>query len=334
MRRRGILGLATLAAAGGCSAPPPLLRIGAHAWPGYQPMFLVEELGLMPPGRLRMVEMPTASASLRALAAGTLDGAGLTLDEVLSARARGLMLRAVAVLDVSNGADVLLGRPGLDTLAALRGQRVGVEQTATGALMLDAALGQAGLRPSDVRQVPLAFTEHAQALRGHQVDAVVTFEPVRSQLLAEGARLLFSSTEVPGLIVDVLAVRPDLQAGQAATLRALVAGSLQASAALQRDPAALATRLAPRLRLSPAAVREAFGQLELPDLAANRRWLAGPAPALQASAARLMTVMQRAALLSADARPLADGGDGGDGGDDSDAGAGHRLADPGFLPGD
>lgn len=35
MRRRRVLGLAALAAsAGGCSAPPPLLRIGAHAWPG------------------------------------------------------------------------------------------------------------------------------------------------------------------------------------------------------------------------------------------------------------------------------------------------------------
>lgn len=326
MRRRSILGLAALAAAGGsgCSAPPPLLRIGAHAWPGDQPMFLAEELGLVPAGLLRLVEMPTASASLRALAAGTLDGAGLTLDEVLSARARGLLLRTVAVLDVSAGADVLLGRPGIDTLAALRGQRVGVEQTATGALMLDAALGHGGLQPADVHLVPLAFTQHAQALRSGRVDAVVTFEPVRSQLLADGALLLFSSADVPGLIIDVLAVRPDLQPGQGDMLRALVAGSLQASQALRRDAAALATRLAPRLRLPPAAVRDAFSQLELPDLAANHRWLAGPAPALQASAARLLAVMQRAALLPADARPL--GSDGGP----RDATAG--LADPGFLP--
>lgn len=167
-------------------------------------------------------------------------------------------------------------------------------------------------------------SQHAQALRNGQVDAVVTFEPVRSQLLADGARLLFSSAAVPGLIIDVLAVRPDLQPGQGDTLRALVAGSLQASGALQRDAAALVSRLAPRLRLPPAAVLDAFSQLELPDLAANRRWLDGPAPALQASAARLLAVMQRAALLPADTRPL---------GADAAGAGNHRLADPGFLPG-
>jgi NitT/TauT family transport system substrate-binding protein len=331
MRRRRLLALAAAAAAGsGCGAPPPLLRIGAHGWPGYQPMFLADELGLLPDGRvgplpagrLRLVEVPSASASLRALAAGTLDGAGLTLDEVLGARAHGLMLRTVAVLDVSKGADVLLGGPGVDSLAQLRGRRVGVEQTATGALMLDAALVQAGLQPADVRQVPLAFGEHAQALRSGQVEAVVTFEPVRSQLLADGARLLFSSAEVPGLIIDVLAVRPDVGPAQGGALRALVAGSLRARDALQRDGAALAPRLSARLRLPPAAVLAAFAQLDLPDLAANRRWLAGPAPALQASAARLLAVMQRAALLPADARPLGDGA--GDGPT--------RLADPAFLP--
>lgn len=329
MRRRRLLALAAAAAAGsGCSAPPPLLRIGAHGWPGYQPMFLADELGLLPGGLLRLVEVPSASASLRALAAGTLDGAGLTLDEVLSARAHGLMLRSVAVLDVSKGADVLLGRPGVDTLAQLRGLRVGVEQKATGALMLDAALVRAGLQPADVRQVPLAFGEHAQALRSGRVEAVVTFEPVRSQLLADGARLLFSSAEVPGLIVDVLAVRPDLRPAQGDALRALVAGSLRAHDALQRDGAALAPRLSARLRLPAAAVLDAFGQLDLPDLAANRRWLAGPVPALQASAARLLAVMQRAALLPADARPLADGADAGD----ARGGVATRLADPGFLP--
>jgi NitT/TauT family transport system substrate-binding protein len=186
--------------------------------------------------------------------------------------------------------------------------------------MLDAALARAGLQPADVRQVPIAFSNHGEALRTGRVDAVVTFEPVRSQLLASGARLLFSSAEVPGLIVDVLAVRPDRLPGQDDALRALVAGSLRARDALLRDGSALADRLAQRLRLPPAAVAGALAQLDLPDLAANRSWLDGPAPALLASATHLQAVMQRAALLPADARPLADG----DGRT--------RLADPGFLP--
>lgn len=304
LRGGGALCLAALAGAG-CSAQPPPLRIGAHPWLGYELMFLAHARGLLRPDQLRLVEVPTATASLRALAAGTLEGAGLTLDEVLSARARGLMLRVVAVFDVSHGADVLLGSPDITSLPALRGRRVGVEHSATGALMLDAALQAGGLTPADVRMVPLAFDEHATALRNSQVDAVVTFDPARSQLLADGARLLFSSAQVPGLIVDVLAVRPEAVHSHGAHLRALVAGVLQARGLWQQDSAASAEGMAPRLQLPPAAVVQAFGQLQLPDLAANHRWLSGQTPELQATAERLLAVMQRAALLPPAAQPLA-----------------------------
>ncbi len=268
-------------------------------------MFLAHARGLLQPDTLRLVEVPNATASLRALAAGTLEGAGLTLDEVLGARARGLMLRVVAVFDVSDGADVLLASPDITSLPALRGRRVGVEHSATGALMLDAALQAAGLTPADVRMVPLAFDEHATALRSSKVDALVTFDPVRSQLLSAGAQLLFSSAQVPGLIVDVLAVRPEAVHSHATHLRALVAGVLQARSLWLQDGADSAARMAPRLQLPPAEVVQAFGRLQLPDLAANHRWLAGPAPELMATSERLIAVMQRAALLPPGARPLA-----------------------------
>jgi NitT/TauT family transport system substrate-binding protein len=288
--------LATLALPGCAPAGVAPLRIGAHPWVGYELMYLARERRYIAE-TVRLVEIPTASASLRALSAGTLEGAGLTLDEVLSARARGLALQVVAVVDVSNGADVLLGSPAVGSLAALRGRRIGVEQSATGALMLDAALARTGLRAADVQLVPLAFNEHAQAFQSGRVDALVSFEPVRSQLLGQGAQVLFSSADVPGLIVDVLAVRADAVPRQAAALSALVAGLFRAQADWRRDPTAQAPLMAARLRLPPATLVRAFDGLDLPDLAANHQWLTGAAPTLAQSAARLAAVMRRAALL-------------------------------------
>ena len=318
-RRRALHSLLLPAlAAGGLPAcapvPGPPLRIGAHPWLGYELLFLARDRQHLPAGQVRLIELPTASASLRALSAGTLEGAGLTLDEVLSARARGLPLRVVAVIDVSNGADVLLGGRAVGSLAALKGRRIGVEQSATGALMLDAALTRAGLGVADVQLVPLAFNEQAQAFQGGRVDALVSFEPVRSLLLAQGARVLFSSADVPGLIVDVLAVRADALPTHAAALAGLVAGLFRAQAEWRRDPAAAASLLAPRLRLPPADVVQALTLIDLPDLAANQRWLSGEPPALQANAARLAALMQRAALLP------------------PGSGTANRLADPQFLP--
>lgn len=284
-------------------------------------MYLARSRGFIPPEQVRLIEAPTASASLRALAAGTLEGAGLTLDEVLSARARGLMLTVVAVLDVSHGADVLLARSPLDSLASLKGRRIGVEQSATGALMLDAALTRGGLHPSDVTLVTLDFSTHESALRSARVDALVTFEPMRSQLLRQGARELFSSAQVPGLIVDVLAVRADVVPQQGEALRALVAGVFRAQDEWRREPAACASLMSARLHLQPVEVSQAFGLLDLPDRAANRQWLGGSPPQLHRAAERLLAVMRRAALLPAGADPL------------PTADPALALADPRFLPG-
>lgn len=319
LRRLAWPALAALAGPG-CAPPPgPPLRIGAQAWLGYELMFRARQRGYFGADEVRLVEVPTASASLRALSAGTLEGAGLTLDEVISARVRGLPLRVVAVLDMSNGADMLLGAPDLPSLAALRGRRIGVEQSATGALMLDAALMRVGLGAGDVHLVPLAFSEHAQALLDGRVDALVTFEPASSRLRRRGAKLLFSSAEVPGLIVDVLALHADALAARPGAVRALVAGALRARDDWLQSPAALAPLLAPRLRLAPPDVLQAFAGVELPDLPANRRWLGGPDPALLHHAARLAAVMQRASLLPPGGASLPGGTD-------------LVLADPRFLP--
>jgi NitT/TauT family transport system substrate-binding protein len=64
-------------------------------------------LGLCPVN----LELLSNSDSLQALAAGTVDGAGLTLDEAIGARAAGLDMKIVLVFDISTGADVLLARP-------------------------------------------------------------------------------------------------------------------------------------------------------------------------------------------------------------------------------
>lgn len=286
----GVTGLA------GCEPPPEPLRLGAQVFPGYELMFLARHLRHLSEQQVRLIEMPSASASLRALASGALEGACLTLDEVLLARSRGVPLTAVLVLDVSMGADALLGRPSVRELKGLRGLRIGVETSAVGAVMLDAALQAAGLQLGDVQPVALAFDEHERAFKAGRVDAVVTYEPVKQRLLGAGAQVLFSSRDVPGLVTDVLAVRSAFLQTHADAVAQAVSGHLAARAAFLADPARHAAAMAPRLGLAAAEVPQAFGELELPDLARNRQLLSG-ADGLRASAQRLHAVMLRAGLL-------------------------------------
>jgi len=282
----------------GCSSREPLLRIASHDWLGYQPLFLARDLGFLDEEGARLVEMPSASYSLQALSAGNVDGAALTLDEVLSARADGLDLRVVLVFDVSDGADVLMVRPGIESLRELAGRRVGVESSAVGALMLSEVLLAAGLAPTSVELVPLTADRHESAFASGQVDAVVTYEPMATRLLQAGARRLFDSKAIPGRIVDVLAVRADALAASPRALTGLLAAYFRALGHLHQHPEDGVRRVAARLELPPGAVQSSLGGLRLPDLAANRRWLEGQPCPLEQSAERLEKVMRSARLLS------------------------------------
>jgi NitT/TauT family transport system substrate-binding protein len=173
-----------------------------------------------------------------------------------------------------------------------------VEPSATGAVRLDALLSRSGLALRAVQVVPLTVDEHVRAYLEGKVDAIVTYEPVKSQLKALGARALFSSAEVPGRIVDTLAMHRDRLTPHLRAAGELVGSHFRALGDWAQAPAACAQTMAPRLKLAASDVQAAFAELDLPDLAANRAWLRPDQPSLGLAAARLAGVMLRAGLLA------------------------------------
>ncbi len=304
-RRRALAGFAALAATPllcGCEswfAKP--IAVAAHVWPGYEPMFLARSEGWLDARQVRLLETASATASLRALLDGKVDGAALTLDETLRARSTGTPLSVVMIFDVSAGADMLLVRPTIRALAELKGRRIGFEQGALGELMLAHVLRAAGLTREDAQLVVLSVDRQRQAWARDQVDAVITYEPVASQLLAQGAHRLFDSSQIPNTIVDVLAMRSDVVDGDhAAAISQLVAASFRALAYLNRNPQGASYRMAAHLGLAPGEVLPAFKGLVLPDAGNNRRLLGGTSPALLATAHSLVTLMLQAGLVKRD----------------------------------
>lgn len=290
--------VAALAMLASCvKSPEHPLRVATHPWPGYESMHLAKSLGYFDATQVRLVEMANASQSYQALRNGTVDAAAQTLDEALGLIQDGVDLRVVLVMDVSDGADVVLARPEITSLQALRGKRVGVEMTSTGAVILDAMLDTAGMKATDIHLVALSMNEHAAAYTDGKVDALVTYDPPRSKLLQQGARVLFDSSMVPGRIVDVLVVRADVLADQQQSLTTLVAAHFKALDYLARHPQDAARRLAPYMGVHEDQVLPQFAGLILPDLAANRSQLSGTTASLPLRAAELSELMSRHHLL-------------------------------------
>ncbi len=270
------------------------LRVGSNQWIGYEPVYLARSLGWLDERKVRLVELPSSTQVMQALMHGNLEAGMLTLDEVLTLRARGVPLKVIALMDFSEGADVLVGRPGM-RLGDLRGKRIGVENTAVGAILLDAALRAAGLTTNDVEVVPVEVDNHVEAFRSGRVDAVVTFEPSRSRLLAEGGVVLFDSSRIPGRIIDVLAVRADALPEHSGQIEHLLQAYYRALDYLQEHRQAACQRIAPRLHLSPQAVCESYSGIRLPPRVLSRAWLSDGT--LEQRAAELADLMYRRGLL-------------------------------------
>ncbi|TYC57055.1 nitrate ABC transporter substrate-binding protein [Marinobacter sp. BW6] len=293
MQRREFLGLsiaAGLSAAGlpGCSDSGPL-RFGIHPWVGYEPLYLADDFNWLPP-TVGLKPGTSAKESMEGLLSGALDGAALTLDEVIRVRSRGLELVVVAVADVSAGADVLMVKPSIPELSALKGQRIAVELEGVSGIMLMEILEVAGLGQNDVVKVDLPVSRHAEAWARGEVDASVCYEPTASVIENAGGVRLFDSSDIPETIFDVLAVTREAADRNARAVRDLVIGHFTGLQHLVRSMHDSVYRIATRQRISPDEVRAALANVMLPDLAANQRYLsaAGPIEAMAKSLSRLM----------------------------------------------
>ena len=294
-----LTGLAVALTMSGCGwlADKPI-SIASHVWPGYESMFLARGEGWLDTNQVHLVETSSASDSLQMLAEGKVDGAALTLDEVLTARSKGVPLSVVMIFDVSAGADMLIVRPGIKSLADLKHHRIGVEEGAVGGLMLANILRSAGLKKEDVNIVSLTIDKQANAWTQQQMDAVITYEPVASIVQQQGGIKLFDSRQIPNTIVDVLAIRSDaLDHSHASAIRNLLSSYFKALDHLNRNPHDAAYRMATRLNLPADDVLPAFKGLLLPDAANNHRMLTGSKPELLETARKVSAIMVESGLL-------------------------------------
>lgn len=283
---------------GGCGREPvQALRIGTNVWIGSEPLYLARDLGHLNAQTVRLVEYPSASEVLRAYRNQALDGMVISLDEVLALAADDLQPRIVLVIDVSHGADVVLGRAGLRSMADLKGRRVAVESHAVGAYVLSRALALNRMQPGDVQIVHLESNEHAAAFEQGRVDAAVTFDPFRSQMLRAGATTLFDSTQIPGEIVDLLVVRDSVLEKNPGSVDALLAGWFQAIDYLGRNQQDAARRMSVRQQVSGEQFLQTLRGLRFPSRDENLAMLAGPAPQLLVTGQRLMAMMRESKLL-------------------------------------
>ena len=153
--------------------------------------------------------------SLNLYASKGLDGvAATTMDSLTTAGVGGVATDFLVVSDYSDGNDAIIaGDPSVKTVADLKGKSISLVQFTVSHYLLDRALDDAGLKESQVTVENKSDADIGTYFAANPKTAnVVTWNPIVMSITkaAPKAKVLFTSKQIPGEIVDAMVVRDSL----------------------------------------------------------------------------------------------------------------------------
>lgn len=210
LKRLVTVTMALFAVASSALADP--LKIGYSDWPGW----VAWEIGI----QKKWFEEEGVDVkfmwfdyvpSMDAYVAGQVDGVTMTNGDALVTGATGKPSVAIIINDYSDGNDMIVAAPGINSMKDLKGKKVGVEIGFVDHLLLLKGLAAAGLNETDVELVNTPTNETPQVLKSGAVSAVAAWQPNSGQALkaVSGSKPVYTSADAPGLIYDALYVSPE-----------------------------------------------------------------------------------------------------------------------------
>ena len=193
--------------------PPPAsekrLTIGYSDWPGW----VAWEIGIKKgwfaeEGVNVQFEWMDYVASMEAYGAGKLDAVTMTNGDALVTGATAKPSVCVVINDFSNGNDMLIAKPGINSVKDLKGKKVALEEGFVPHLLVLKALEANGMSDADITIVNTPTNDTPQVLKSDDISAICAWQPSSGAALKQvaGSKPIYTSRDVPGLIYDGLFV--------------------------------------------------------------------------------------------------------------------------------
>ncbi len=261
----------------GCRKPSPgPIRIGHSLFPGHQLLRFAEAKGFFQKEgvAVELREFSSFRGAVQAYEAGRLDGLTVSLSGFLQLAQRIKTLKGVALLDFSEGAEGLITRKEITTIAQLRGKRVGISPWAVGDYLLARFLERSGLRREDMILTNVSSPEGQQMFLRGELDALLTFEPWLTETVRQtGANVLFTSRDLPGEIMDLLALDERLLSARREDCRRLLRAYFQAVSYVQAHTEEFTRWLAGQVQVGGEDARLMWRSIRPLDRSENERLL-------------------------------------------------------------
>ncbi len=225
-----VIALSMLTATGATAQERTEFRVAWSIYVGWMPWGYLEDSGIMDRWAERygidieIVQINDYVESINQYTAGQFDGVAATNMDILSIPAGGgVDTTALIVGDFSNGNDAIILK-GEGDLTSLAGMPVNLVELSVSHYLLARGLDSVGLSEADLDGViNTSDADMIAAFATEDVQAVVTWNPLVAEILSDpAATLLFDSSDIPGEIIDLMAVNTETLAANPDFGRALV----------------------------------------------------------------------------------------------------------------
>jgi NitT/TauT family transport system substrate-binding protein len=269
---------AALTLAAGFAAPAMAatsVAIGISGWTGFAPQTLAKEAGIFEKHGLDVTlkMVPQASRPL-AIASGDLQCAATTVETWIVWNANGVTTRQIFQLDKSYGADGIVARNDIKSVADLKGKSVASSAPGTSPYFLLAwVLNKNGLSTKDVTVVNLEPDAAAQAFLAGQNDAAVTYEPFLSAVRdkPDQGHIIATTLDYP-MVLDTVGCTPDFLKANPDAAKALADSYFEALELIKTDPEGSYKIMGADVKQSAEEFEESAKYLKWADKADNQQF--------------------------------------------------------------
>ncbi len=185
------------------------LKIAYSDWPGWVAWEVAIQKGWFKEAGVDVdFKWLEYTPSMEAFSAGKVDAVCMTNGDAMVTGASGKASTCIVLNDYSFGNDMIVAAPGIKSIKALKGKKIGVELNVVDHLLLLKALEANGMTEADVTLVNMPTNDTPQGLASGGVAAIAAWQPNSGQALKQvpGSTAVFTSKDVPGLIFDGLYV--------------------------------------------------------------------------------------------------------------------------------
>lgn len=207
------------------------IKIGICVWPGYAHAFIAKEKEFFKKNKVtvELIFKKDISEIEELYRNGEVDGLFDVFTNIIMINAEGIPTKTIYVVDYSDTGDVIIGRPEFNLLSDLKDKTIGCEGINTFSQMfILKTLETAGLGEGDVRFRLVPAMQVLKALEERQIDAGHTWEPIKSQAIEKGYKILAKAGDIPGLITDVLAFNAEIIEERPDDIKAIIKSLFEA----------------------------------------------------------------------------------------------------------